>query len=1228
MVKYCSPGLVLALWNMPCSLDTYRARIGNYGSFSAMDKIRVKSFFKSSFLLYILHIVLNMLHPFIIVGSLFFSLLISLTVLALLLVLSFFAVLFFQNFLFSMCSTKFRSKNKHIPLFHFFELSFFLIIETIVAKILLVAFGTIERNPGPNNYLKFATWNVDSLLTREGSKISMIEGLDSCHHFDILGLCETYFTDNTSEEHTAICGFSDKPFRADCKNTEVDGARPRGGVCLYFKEHLPIVNRPDLVLTNETIISEIRLGRKKIFFILSYRPPSMSTVGDVAAYCSNLKDSIDKIARENPSLVVLTGDFNARSPLFWSEERHETMPGEKLSNFMLLNCLEQLIAEPTHFPRDDIETCIDLIFTDKPSYFVDSGVIPSPDPRCKHQVIHGTINFSVPSPPPYKRNIWKYDQANVPSIKNNIGSVNWEELFDGRSVDDMVSILTDKLLSIMSDNIPNKIITVNDKDAPWVTPEVKGAIKRNRRVFDRWKGRGRPEGGRALVQEVQIETNSVIDAAKESYIKDLSDKLCNPRSSNNIFWSAFKRLLNNKKHTNIPPLLDNNIFTTSFIDKANIFNTYFASICRPLDNGSILPALTHSTHSRLSSVDFSHDSITEVISKLNANKAHGVDQISIAMLKLCSKEISKPLKIIFDHSIAVGKFPSTWKLANVQPVHKKNSRQLKSNYRPISLLPIFSKIFEKLIFDTMYGFFVENDLISKHQSGFRPGDSTINQLLAITDEIYQSFENNAETRAAFLDISKAFDKVWHEGLLFKLKHNGVSGNLLSFISDYLSDRKQRVVLNGMESSWLPIESGVPQGSVLGPLLFLVYINDLTEGISSNMRLFADDSSLFIKVRDIEESQTQLMEDLDKITSWARQWKMEFNPDLSKQAIEVIFSHKKKKPIHPPLHFNGIPVKRETHTQHLGVILDQRLSFRLHIVEKIKKANKGLGLLKFLSRYTTRPVLDKTYKMYVRPHLDYGDIIYHNQLKDSMQLLESVQYRAALIVTGCWKGTSRAKLYADLGWESLSDRRHFRRLSMFYRIKNGLSPPYLAERVRVTAPNTTNRYANSFFPYCQLNWNNLDASVKNLPTLSQFKSALLKTIRPSPRSYYNITDKIGIHRLAQLRLGLSDLRDHRKNHHFVNCPVATCACSLGPETTKHFLLECNRFVTQRNVLMTFLSGISPNIDVSDLQSLTDILLYGSKKHSFYANTDILNATIAFVKSSKRFDRLEAFNQTIP
>ena len=196
------------------------------------------------------------------------------------------------------------------------ELSLFLIIDSSVTKLLLVAFGTIERNPGPN-HLKFATWNIDSLLTRDGIKKSTIEGLDSCHKFDIFGICETYLTKKIADEDITISGFSDKPFRVDCKAvTEDEDARPRGGVCLYFKESLPIVNRPDLVLTDETIISEIRLGRNKIFHVLSYRTPSMTTVGDVAAYCSNLKDSFDKIAREKPSLVILTGDFNARFPHF------------------------------------------------------------------------------------------------------------------------------------------------------------------------------------------------------------------------------------------------------------------------------------------------------------------------------------------------------------------------------------------------------------------------------------------------------------------------------------------------------------------------------------------------------------------------------------------------------------------------------------------------------------------------------------------------------------------------------------------------------------------------------------------------------------------------------------------------------------------------------------------------------------------------------------------------
>ena len=179
------------------------------------------------------------------------------------------------------------------------------------------------------------------------------------------------------------------------------------------------------------------------------------------------------------------------------------------------------------------------------------------------------------------------------------------------------------------------------------------------------------------------------------------------------------------------------------------------------------------------------------------------------------------------------------------------------------------------------------------QSGFLPGDSSIAQLLSIIHEIQTAFDNNptVDVRGVFLDISKAFDKVWHDGLVFKLKSYGVEGELLSLLKNYLQSREQRVVLNGQTSGWRKINSGVPQGSVLGPLLFLIYINDLPDGIISMCKIFADDTSLFSKVLDINKSVTELNTDLEKISQWAYQWKMQFNPDPNKQANEIIFSRK-------------------------------------------------------------------------------------------------------------------------------------------------------------------------------------------------------------------------------------------------------------------------------------------------------------------------------------------------
>ena len=298
------------------------------------------------------------------------------------------------------------------------------------------------------------------------------------------------------------------------------------------------------------------------------------------------------------------------------------------------------------------------------------------------------------------------------------------------------------------------------------------------------------------------------------------------------------------------------------------------------------------------------------------------------MLQLCGNSICKPLELIFQQAMESGSFPSEWKKGNVVPIHKKDDKQCLKNYRSISLLSICGNFFQKLIFNEIFKFFIENELISPNQSGFS-----------------DSFDDGFEVRGVFLDISKAFDKVWHEGLIFKLKQNGISGNLLNLLCDFLRNRKQRVLLNGQVSDWSDVRAGVPQGSILGPLLFLIYINDLSEGLSSNAKLFADDTSLFSVIHDSNTSALELNSDLAKINRWAFQWKMSFNLDHKKQAQEVIFSWKSKAISHPPLVFNNSNVIKTTSQKHLGIILDTPLPFEKHLETVLCTISKTIGLIR-------------------------------------------------------------------------------------------------------------------------------------------------------------------------------------------------------------------------------------------------------------------------------------------
>ena len=464
--------------------------------------------------------------------------------------------------------------------------------------------------------------------------------------------------------------------------------------------------------------------------------------------------------------------------------------------------------------------------------------------------------------------------------------------------------------------------------------------------------------------------------------------------------------------------------------------------------------------------------------------------------------------------------------------------------------------------------------------------------------------------------------------------------MLSLFESYLNGRIQRVSLNGFSSDYAKIESGVPQGSVLGPLLFLIYINDLEKNIKSNVKFFADDTMLFSVVKDPTLSANDLTHDLKVISRWAFQWKMEFNPDPSKQATEMLFSCKKSEVEHPQLSFNDIPVTRVKEHKHLGLIFEPNLTFGKHLHDKMMIAKKNIGIIKHLNKFLPLKTLTLMYKALVRSHLEYCDIIYHIphvlntpyvgiSLHSLMEKVESIQYQSALAVTGSWKGSSRAKLYDELGWESLSDRRMSRRVLQIHKIVAHNTPTYLRQKLPPGRRNLiflpyifqnircrTGRYKNSFFPDSISIWNEIICDFEHFPTFSELKNHLLSLIRPIPRPTFDVYDPTNLRYIFQLRIGLSHLRSHKFRHNFVDTQSDKCLCHQGVEDTCHFLLFCPFYETCRATLITGVQSILQKNDVNCDVDLK-VLLYGHPSLDDKDNRNIITLTISYIINTKRF-----------
>ena len=491
--------------------------------------------------------------------------------------------------------------------------------------------------------------------------------------------------------------------------------------------------------------------------------------------------------------------------------------------------------------------------------------------------------------------------------------------------------------------------------------------------------------------------------------------------------------------------------------------------------------------------------ILKLLGNLKPGKAAGPDKIRPLVLKELREEISPIIKVIFDRSIETGKLPTDWCHAFVTPVFKKGDKSQAVNYRPISLTCILCKVLEHIMASQIVKHMNEHSLLYDLQHGFREKRSCETQLTMLVEDLARSASKGKQTDLILLDFSKAFDKVNHSKLIWKLHQYGIRSNVLRWVQAFLGNRSQSVVVEGEESDSVPVCSGVPQGSVLGPILFLIYINDLPDTITSKVRLFADDTALYLTIEG-ENDSAILQHDLDKLSMWEREWDMEFNPSKC-QVIQVTGS---RKPINATYRLHGLVLETVTCARYLGVDISSDLTWRSHVDRVTGSATKTLNFVRRNIKTKNPSVREMAYNTLVRPQLEYAAAVWDPHTKGKTSQVEKVQRRAARWVSCNYvRLASVTDMTETLGWRSLAQRRADARLCLFYKIIHGLVavplPSYIELNSRISRychsmtfrqlHTTTNYYKYSFFSLAVVQWNALPESVVCLPSLEAFKAAV-------------------------------------------------------------------------------------------------------------------------------------------